>query len=294
MHNLIGAACRRTAGLAAGVVLCGGIAGGVLLTPGPALADTAVATTTAITGTSPSPDSAGTTTLNVQVAVTPASGTAWPAGTVKVSDTAGDSCPVTLAQSGTSAVGTGSCNLTGLAGGFYRLTASYAGSSAFGASVSGRDAVYVKHRQADVATRLSCTPKVYTGKDGACTLSVTDKSSFPARDVTAQVSLPSPLKALHCSSSTRGSFWWDRSCTISHNTASENFATLKPGQTRTLSVVFAAKTSRALWGWHRFHSVIVKVTGSAASNQGWYGSGGPDSHSAAYVKIVPRGWWWAF
>jgi hypothetical protein len=71
MHNLIGAACRRTAGMAAGVILCGGIAGGVLLTPGTAFADTAVATATAITGTAQSPDSAGTTTLNVRVAVTP-------------------------------------------------------------------------------------------------------------------------------------------------------------------------------------------------------------------------------
>ncbi len=293
MHNLISAACRRTAGLAAGVVLCGGIAGGVLLTPGTALADTAVATATAITGTSQSPDSAGTTTLTVQVSVTPASGTAWPAGTVKVTDTAGDSCNVTLAQSGTSAVGTGSCNLTGLAGGFYRLTASYAGSTAFTASASDRDTVYVKHRHADIATWLNCTRKVYTGRDGTCTLAVTNKSSFAATDVAAQVNLPSPLKALHCSSSTRGSFWWDRSCTISHNTAAENFDTLKPGQTRTLTVVFAAKSSHALWGWHRFHSIIVRVTGSAAANQGWHGSG-PDSQSTAYVKIVPRGWWWAF
>ena len=59
-------------------------------------------------------------------------------------------------------------------------------------------------------------------------------------------------------------------------------------------MIFAAKASHARWGWHRFHAIIVKVTGSAASNQGWYGSGGPDSHSTAYVKIVPRGWWWAF
>ncbi len=293
MHNLIGAACRRTAGMAAGMVLCGGIAGGVLLTPGTAFADTAVATTTAITGTSQSPDPAGTTTLNVQVSVTPASGTAWPAGTVKVSDTAGDSCNLTLVQNGSSAAGVGACNLTGLAGGFYQLTASYAGSSAFSSSVSDRDPVYVKHRHADLATRLNCTSKVYSGKDGACTLSVTNAGSFPAPDVTAQVNLPSQLRALHCGSS-RGPGWWNQGCTISGNTASENVATLKPGQTRTLTVVFAAKTSRALWGWHRFRPVIVKVTGSAASSQGWYGSGGRGSHSAAYVTIVPRGWWWAF
>jgi hypothetical protein len=294
MHNLIGAACRRTAGLAAGVILCGGIAGGVLMTPGTAFADTAVATTTAVTGTSQSPDPAGTTTLNVRVAVTPASGTAWPAGTVKVTDTAGDSCTITLVQDGSSAVGVGTCNLTGLAGGFYKLTASYAGSAAFSASVSDRGTVYIRHRHADIATQLSCTPKVYSGKDGACTLSVTNASSFPAPDVTAQVNLPSQLRALHCSSSSRGSSWWNHDCTISRNTASESFATLKPGQTRTLTVIFAAKTSHALWGWHRFHSVIVKVTGSAASSQGWDGSGRPGSHSTAYVKIVPRGWWWAF
>ena len=82
-------------------------------------------------------------------------------------------------------------------------------------------------------------------------------------------------------------------CTISHNTASENFATLMPGQTRTLTVVFAAKTSHALWGWHHLHKIIVKVTGSAASAQDRDRFGGPGSHSTAYVTIIPRGWWWA-
>jgi hypothetical protein len=291
MHNLIGAACRRTAGLAAGVILCGGIAGGVLLTPGTAFADTAVATTTAITGTSQSPAPAGTT-LTVRVSVTPASGTAWPAGTVKVSDTAGDSCTLTLAQDGSHAAGVGTCAITGLAGGFYQLTASYAGSSAFSSSVSDRDPVFVKHRHADLATSLNCTSKVFSGKDGACKLSVTNAGSFPASDVTAQVNLPPQLRALRCNSF-RGSDWWNHGCTISGNTASENFATLKPGQTRTLTVVFAARTSHALWGWHHLHKIIVKVTGSAASAQGRDGFGGPGSHSTAYVTIIPRGWWWA-
>ena len=37
MHRIIDLACRRTAGVAAGAVLLGGLAGGVLLTPGTAL-----------------------------------------------------------------------------------------------------------------------------------------------------------------------------------------------------------------------------------------------------------------
>ena len=50
MHNVIGAVCRRTAGLATGLILgVGGLAGAVLLTPGTAYAGTTVATTTAIT-----------------------------------------------------------------------------------------------------------------------------------------------------------------------------------------------------------------------------------------------------
>ena len=103
MHNLIGAATRRTAGLAAGMLLIGGVAGGVLLTPGTAFAGTAVGTATSITGTSVSSGSSGAT-INVQVSVTPASGTVWPAGTVKVSDGAGGSCVTSLSESGSTAI----------------------------------------------------------------------------------------------------------------------------------------------------------------------------------------------
>jgi hypothetical protein len=132
MHKLIGAACHRTAGMAAGLVLTGGLVGGVLLTPGTAYAQTTVDTTTAITGTSQTSTFHGTT-LNVQVSVTPASGTTAPDGTVKV--TAGwGSCFLTLAQEGSTAVSGGNCNIYNLSPGTYAVTASYGGSSSFGSS----------------------------------------------------------------------------------------------------------------------------------------------------------------
>lgn len=374
MHNVIGAACRRTAGLATGLILgVGGLAGAVLLTPGTAYAGTTVATTTAITGTTQSSGFPGTT-LNVQVSVTPASGTVWPAGTVKVSDGSGG-CQVTLAQSGSTAVGVGNCNLGPLHAGTYTLTATYEGSSSFGSSVSGPDTVTIGHAPvfyADspsltatnggvysytfgakgfpapsyalgsgapgwlhinsstgtvwgtvpnwatsfsysvtatnsvgsatagpywvhiqrhhvfITTSLNCTSKVFSGRQGTCTLAVTNVGRVSAPDVTAQINLPSQLRALYCAHS-----WWNPGCSISGNAASGDLGTLRPGQTKTLSVVFTAKSSHGIWGWHRFHTITVKVTGFAASHAGFFGFGGR-SFSTAYVTIVPKGWWWAF
>src|SRR5580693_391483 len=124
MHNLLEAACRRSAGIAAGVILIGGLAGGVLLTPAAAYATptpTAVSTTTAITGTTLTPTFHGTT-LNVAVSVTPANtSNGTPTGTVQVSG-AGGGCSVTL-----NTAGAGSCNIYNLPDGIYSLTASYAG-----------------------------------------------------------------------------------------------------------------------------------------------------------------------
>jgi Bacterial Ig-like domain (group 3) len=289
MHNVIAAACRRSAGLAAGLVLGAGLAGGVLLTPGTALADTTVATATAITGTTQSPGHHHTT-LNVQVSVTPASGTVWPSGTVKVSAGPGG-CQLTLAQDGAKAAGVGNCNIYDLPDGTYTLTASYAGSPSFGPSASSPDPVTTGtgpgHHVA-IATHLNCPSKVYSGQAGTCTLSVTNAGRFSTPDVTAQVSLPSQLRARYC-----GRLWPHQACTISGNTAAENLGPLRPGQTRTLSVVFAAKSGRGVWGGHRYHPVKVKVTGSAAADDGFWGPGSR-SDSAAYVAIVPQGWWWAF
>src|SRR6185437_6782634 len=287
MHGAIVSACRRTAGWAAGLVLGAGLAGGVLLTPGTALADTAVATTTAITGTAQTPGFIGTT-LDVQVSVTPASGTVWPPGTVTVSDGRA-SCQVTLAQAGSKAVGVGDCKFYGLRSGRYALTATYGGSSAFASSTSAPEWVWVgpeRHR-AVLATDLNCTARVFAGKQGSCALSVTNAGRFSAPDVTAQVNLPSQLRARYC-----GPFWAHQGCTISGNTAAEDLGPLRPGQTRTLTVVFTAKPGFSLWGWHHKHAIKVKVIGSAAADQD-FGGPGTRSFSADYVTIVPQGWWWA-
>ena len=371
MHSVIAAACRRTAGLATGLILgIGGLAGAVLLTPGTAYAGTTVATTTAITGTTQSPVFPGTT-LNVQVSVTPASGTVWPSGTVKISDGTGG-CQLTLAQNGSTAVGVGNCDIGNLHAGNYTLTASYEGSSSFGSSVSGPDTVTIGHapvfyadspsltatnggvysyafrakgfpapsyalgsgspswlhinsstgtvwgtvpawatsfsysvtatnsvgsatagpyrvhiqrHRVFIDTSLNCTSKVFSGRQGTCTLSVTNVGRVSAPDVTAQINLPSQLRALYCAHS-----WWNPGCRISGNTASGNLGTLRPGQTKTLSVVFAAKSGHSIWGWHHFHTITVKVTGFAASHAGFgfFGIGGR-SFSTAYVTIVRRG-----
>lgn len=68
--------------------------------------------------------------------------------------------------------------------------------------------------------------------------------------------------------------------------------TLRPGQTRTLTVVFTAKPGFSLWGWHHKHAIKVKVIGFAAADQG-FGGTGARSFSADYVTILPPGWWWA-
>lgn len=123
MHKLIGAACRRTAGMTAGVILAAGVAGGVLLTPGTAYADSG--TTVVITTATPTSTWNGAT-LNVQVSVTVSTGS--PSGMVAVSDGSGG-CNFTLPSGGTSTTAGGSCNITGLSDGIYTLTATYGGSS---------------------------------------------------------------------------------------------------------------------------------------------------------------------
>jgi hypothetical protein len=373
MHKLINATYRRTTGVAAGVVLAGGLAGGVLLTPGTAYADTP-STTTAITGTTQMPTSQGTT-LDVHVSVT-ASGPGWPAGTVTVSDGSA-SCSATLGEEGASPVGAGSCSLSGLSAGSYTLTATYQGSSGFSGS-SGSDTVTIGNGGgsnggapaftadnpplsatngqsysytfrasgsqvsyslgsgapgwlqinpstgtvsgtapnsggsftysviarndwgsrtvgpftvhfgqsgrygAKVGTYLSCTSKVYTDEQGKCTLYVTNNGRSSAQDVTAQIALPSQLRADYGG--------YNYGVRISGNTAYENLGTLYQGQTKELTVTFTAKTGLSLWGWHHGYRFGVKVTGSASSNGGYpfYRS---QSSSTAYVTIIPRGWW---
>jgi hypothetical protein len=117
MHKLIDAAGRRTAGLAAGVILTVGMVGGVLLAPGTAYAGTA---TIAITDATPSFGG-----INVEVSVT--NGTD-PLGTFSVSG-AGNGCTGNLFGMEGSGNGDGHCIIPSVADGTYTLTASYDGAS---------------------------------------------------------------------------------------------------------------------------------------------------------------------
>jgi hypothetical protein len=128
--------------MAAGVILAGGVAGGVLLTPGTAYADSGgspVATTTAITATQTSTWNG--TTLNVHVSVKADSGNAAPSGTVDVSDGSGGCHVRWLAPEGT--MGVGNCDIADLQGGTYTLTATYEPDSSAFSSSSGQDTVTI-------------------------------------------------------------------------------------------------------------------------------------------------------
>jgi len=108
MHKLIEAAGRRSTGLAAGVILTGGLVGGVLLAPAAAYAATTTTTTT-VTAT------AQVSAIDVTVSVTPTGAT----GRVSVSDGAGGGC---------STFGSGSCTISNVPAGTYTVTANYQGS----------------------------------------------------------------------------------------------------------------------------------------------------------------------
>jgi hypothetical protein len=285
MYKLFNLACRRTAGVAAGAVLLGGLAGGVLLTPGTAFAaTTTTGTTTAISGTTQTATFTGTT-LNVQVTVTPASGTVWPSGQVNVSDGAGGGCFLTLVQDGPNGVANGSCNIANLQNGSYTLTAGYQGSPSFSPSGSGPNTVWIRNGfvRPDLRTFLNCTPRVFAGQHGSCTLWVTNVGRSFAQDVSAQIALPSQLRANFC-----GFFF---GCTIFGNTAHENLGTLRPGQTRALTVNFTARSGFNFWGWRHGHRFTVRVVGSASAFNNLWFFGPGQSFSTAFVTIIPFGRW---
>jgi hypothetical protein len=114
MHKLRDAAGRRTVGMAAGLILIGGLAGGVLLTPGTAYA----AESPTITITNATPSFGG---ISVQVSVT---GGTTPLGTFSVSG-AGNGCTGTLFGAPGSGNGNGHCTIPSVTPGTYPLTAAY-------------------------------------------------------------------------------------------------------------------------------------------------------------------------
>ena len=288
MHRIIDLACRRTAGVAAGVVLLGGLAGGVLLTPGTAMAATTTGTTTAIGGTTQTTSFSGTM-LNVQVSVTPANQTPGLSGQVNVSDGVGDSCVATLGAAGPNGVASGTCSIPNLQNGSYMLTASYQGSVLFSPSGSFPYRVWIKNGffRPQLNTNLSCTRFVFTGQHGSCTLWVTNVGHSFAQDVSAQIALPSQLHANFCGFG----FGFNFGCSIFNNTAHENLGTLRPGQTKSLTVFFTARSAFNLWGWHHGHRFTVRVFGSASAFNNLWFFGQGTSFSTAFVTIFPRGWW---
>lgn len=381
MHNLMGAVGRRKASLTAGVVLAGGLAGGVLLTPGTAFASTA--TTTAIGTITAQHHFNGSWSLNVPVTVSPAGGSVAPDGTVTVSD-GSESCGITLAQIGSTANSGGSCNLGGLSAGTYSITATYGGSTTngfagsagngsanvgiaphfksaspstsanngdsysynfnatgdpspayslsgapgwlsinsstgvvsghvpnginsftysvlatnnVGSATAGPFTVSVSHGHpghGNLATSLNCTDKVHSGARGTCTLKVTNTGYDSARGVVGQISLPQQLKADFCGHGW-GWGWYNQGCSINGNTATENLGTLRPGQTRSVTVTFTARTAHWLWGYGNQSRDWVKVTGTAKSQGNWSGWNwwpGSSSTSHAWVQIVPPRYWW--
>jgi len=157
--------------------------------------------------------------------------------------------------------------------------------------------------ETNLHTSLSCTSPVFNGGHGSCTLWVNNSNqnffwgpnqynqnfgqNF-ASDVTAQISLPWQLRAQYC-----GYYFNNYGCQIYGNTAYENLGNLYPGQTKSLTVHFTVRSGFGIWGNHSGNWFYVRVVGSASSNHGnFYFFGRGQSSSTAYVKIIPRGFWW--
>jgi hypothetical protein len=157
--------------------------------------------------------------------------------------------------------------------------------------------------ETNLHTSLSCTSPVFNGGHGSCTLWVNNSNqnffwgpnqynqnfgqNF-ASDVTAQISLPWQLRAQYC-----GYYFYNYGCQIYGNTAYENLGNLYPGQTKSLTVHFTVRSGFGIWGNHPGNWFYVRVVGSASSNHGnFYFFGRGQSSSTAYVKILPRGFWW--
>jgi hypothetical protein len=285
--GLNGASRRRT-GIAAAVVLAGGLAGSALLAPTSAFAGVMqTGTTTSITGTQQSG-----TALDVKVSVaTPAGSPLAPAGSVKVTIAGtSDSCTtaLTVPSSASDLTSTGSCDISSLAGGHYDLKAAYTSSTMqFGSSDTSGYWVTVSSGQhhSSLSTRLNCPQQVTTGRRGTCTLSVTDNGWSSATGVRASISLPSALSARDCSTNTNsgsGHPWGWKPCSISRNIASTNFGTISPGQTKTLSVTFTAHLS----SWQQNHGRMNRV-----SVHGFAWDNSRSSSSSAAVVIMPLLYW---
>lgn len=147
--------------------MAGGLAGTALLMQGTARADTAVATSTSITGTTQLfVDPGIPPVLKVDVSVSAQSGSQSPTGNVQISTQTPDGtiykCVASL-TSGSNATSTGSCELRGLPFGSYNVHAGYQGSSTFSTSSSAAYAAAVGTAPSWTASSpsLSAQPRGY-------------------------------------------------------------------------------------------------------------------------------------
>jgi hypothetical protein len=139
MQRLKSLAGHRKAGFAAAIVMAGGLAGSVLLTPGTALAATPVSTVTNIAVTQQA-DPSGGTTLDIWASASATSSSVAPAGTVDIKIFGGHSCVATLGAASPGSLTTaGNCYIYGLRNGTYGVSGSYAGGSGFTGSNSATD-----------------------------------------------------------------------------------------------------------------------------------------------------------
>jgi hypothetical protein len=280
MQNLVGSAMRRKAGFAAAVALAGGMAGTVLLAPGTAFASPGplVTTTTSITGTHQWNYSSGQSTVRINVSVTAKGGHAAPAGSVAVTTgpaPSDPSCTVALDQ-GPHLTSTGYCYIKNLNDGPYKLAAAYTGQNELASSASAQDPVLVGgswYRQPHVSTQLYCPHALVSGQSGWCTLVIRDSSWNAAYGVTAQIYLPSQLRAENCSR-----WCWQRGGTVSWRVG-----TVYPWQAKAVSVRVTALSTGLPW-WHR--SVRVTVGGAAFWNHPWWVRGA--SFTSTHVTVFRR------
>jgi hypothetical protein len=313
MQRLKSLAGHRRAGFAAAIVMAGGLAGSVLLTPGTALAATPVSTVTNIAVTQQA-DPSGGTTLDIWASASATSGSVAPSGTVDIKIFGGHSCVATLGAASPGSLTTaGNCYIYGLRNGTYGVSGSYAGGSSFTGSNSATDWITIGsgnggsphgYQNGRISTSLNCPASVTTGHKGTCTLSVTNDDSRgwnqgSATGVTAQISLPASLRAGYCDNNgiwsgsgqpypwaPRTSAW--QACSLSSNVVTADLGTLAPGQTETLTVTFTAHLSSS--SWYRSHRLRVTVNGSAQATTSKWGWNGQSSSSSAHVNIYPRGW----
>lgn len=269
MQNLV-TACRRAAGVAAAVLAAAGLAGTVLLTPGTAFAGTG------------SGSGSGSPVFAVDsppLSATPSSAYDY------VFTANGSPAPRYSLASGAP----GWLHIQSWNGEVYgeipwwvhSFTYSVTAASSAGSATAGPYTVSVApaRQLANITTRLDCPGYLVTGRSGWCTLVVSNDGPGAATDTTAQISLPSQLRARWCT------WGWVRGCYVTGGTVTWHLGTVYGWQAKSVSVFVTAQ----FWGqpWWQ-HSVRVTVYGAAFWGRQWWWQQQHASYADAHVTIFRR------